>query len=207
LRALVNNAGIGVSGPIEFISREDWLKQFDVNLFGQAAMTQSLLPLLRQYAARAESTARVIMIGSIAGRLAQPTLGPYCASKSALRTLSASLRMELRPQKIDVSLIEPGAIQSEIWNKGKEAGTKLGPDHPARKHYGKAIDAINAISAKSAKGAIPAETVARVVEKCITRRRPRTSILVGMDAKMGAALQWLLPESWFEAIVRKAVGF
>jgi NAD(P)-dependent dehydrogenase (short-subunit alcohol dehydrogenase family) len=205
LAGLVNNAGIGVVGPVEFVPPEEWRRQMEVNLIGQIAMTQAMLPMLRRHAQQ-YGTGRIVMIGSIAGRISQPIMGPYCASKRALAAVSDVLRLELRAQGIQTSLIEPGAIQSEIWRKGLESAAGIAPDSPSRRQYGALIDGIAAAASNAATGAVPALRVARAVERCLTRRRAPTRILVGRDAKIGAALKAWLPDRWFDALLRRVMG-
>jgi NAD(P)-dependent dehydrogenase (short-subunit alcohol dehydrogenase family) len=207
LRGLVNNAGIGVLGPVEFVEIDGWRKQFEVNLFGQIAVTQAMLPLLRRHvAARGAGAARIINIGSIAGRIGQPILGPYCASKHAMEALSDVLRLELAGQGVQVSLLEPGAIKSEIWRKGEETASGVPADAPARQNYGQLIDAIARIAKKSAANAPPAELVATVVERCLTSRRAPSRVVIGRDAKVAAILRRFLPDHWFDAIFLRAIG-
>jgi NAD(P)-dependent dehydrogenase (short-subunit alcohol dehydrogenase family) len=202
LAGLVSNAGIGVPGPIEFLTRDDWRRQFEVNLFGHVELTSALLPALRRHVAAAGAgAARIVFIGSIAGRVSIPILGPYSASKHALAATAGSLRMELRRQRIHVCLLEPGAIQSEIWKKGDEAGAAIGPDAPPRQLYGPEIDAIIASSRQSAADAIPADRVARVVHKCLTHPRPPARKTVGRDAFFAAMLRKILPERAFEKVL------
>jgi NAD(P)-dependent dehydrogenase (short-subunit alcohol dehydrogenase family) len=169
LRGLVNNAGVGVFGPVEFVSIDDWRRQFEINFFGQIAVTQAMLPLLRTAAAgagpRAASagTARIVLMSSIAGLVGQPILGPYSASKRALESLGDTLRLELASQRIEVSLVEPGAIRSEIWRKGQEAAQPVPQDTPMGRLYGRAVESVRAKAAIAERDAIPAERVAKVV--------------------------------------------
>ena len=206
LCGVVNNAGIGVHGPVEFVPMEDWRKQFEVNVFGQVIVTQAMLPLVRKYvSSNGYGSGRIVFIGSIAGRVSMPIMAPYCASKHAIAAIAGSLRIELAGQGIHVSLIEPGAIQSEIWRKGEEFAATIPPDAPARVNYGPMIDAVIVTSQKSAQGAIPAEAVAKVVERCLTAEKPPKRKLVGTDAMMAAIARRFLPEGWFEGMLRKAI--
>jgi NAD(P)-dependent dehydrogenase (short-subunit alcohol dehydrogenase family) len=203
LAGMVNNAGISVPGPVEFVPLDGWRKQFEVNVFGHIAVTQALLPLLRKHVAVAgKGSARVIFIGSIACRVTMPILGPYSGSKHALAAIAGVLRMELRDQGIRVCLIEPGAIQSEIWRKGDEFASTIPPDSPARQFYDNQINAVVATSRESAKNAIPADRVATLVFKCMTAPNPPARKVVGRDAHVAAALKWILPEKWFDAVLR-----
>jgi short-subunit dehydrogenase len=146
-----------------------------------------------------------VFIGSITGRVTMPVVGPYSASKHALVAVAAALRMELREQGIFVSLIEPGAIQSEIWRKGDEFASAIPPAFPARKLYGSQIDAVVAGSRNSARGAIPAERVARLIHRCLTSPHPPARKLIGRDARMAAILRQVLPEAWFDKVLMKVL--
>src|SRR4051794_35262517 len=115
LAGVVNNAGVAISGPIEFVSPDELTRQLDINVVGQVRVTQAFLRLLR------EGRGRLVNISSIGGRMALPLVGPYNASKFALEAVSDSLRRELRGQGIDVVVIEPGAIKTPIWQKGNAA--------------------------------------------------------------------------------------
>ena len=110
---MVNNAGFALAGPLELLSKTDLRKQLEINVIGQVAVSQAFLPLLRQ------ARGRIVNMGSIAGRAATPFLGAYCSSKSALESLSDALRCEVRPWGMSVSLVEPGAVQSEIWERSR----------------------------------------------------------------------------------------
>lgn len=205
LLGLVNNAGISVHGPVEHVPLSEWRRQFEVNFFGQIALTQAMLPSLRLGVSR-RGRARIVMMSSIAGRIAQPIIAPYNASKYALEAASDALRLEVRSQGIGVCLIEPGAIDTPIWAKAEANPGTFPPDHPARILYARAIDAVVNSARKSAKSAIPADRVARVVEKCLTRRHPRARYLVGADAHVGAAAKRLLPTAVLDAGMAWALG-
>ena len=189
LTGLVNNAGIGVGGPLETLALDDLRRQLEVNLVGHVAMTQAALPLLRQ------TGGRIVNIGSVGGRMALPYLGPYSASKAAMRSLTDSLRMEVRQFGIRVALIEPGAIATEIWRKGGESVEELDRelDDEERRLYGGALAAMPKVLRRMASGAIPPERVAKVVEHALTAPRPRPRYLVGPDAHVQAALVRLGP--------------
>jgi NAD(P)-dependent dehydrogenase (short-subunit alcohol dehydrogenase family) len=206
LAGLVNNAGIGVLGPVEFIPPQDWRRQFEVNVIGHVAITQAMLPHLRRHvASQGHGSGRIVFIGSVAGRVTIPTLGPYSASKHAIAAVAAALRMELREQGILVSLLEPGAIQSEIWRKGDETAGTIPPNAPVRELYGRQIDAVVRTSRKSAASAIPADVVAKLVHRCLTARRPPIRRTVGRDSMSAAIAQWLMPTRWFDKVLRKAL--
>jgi NAD(P)-dependent dehydrogenase (short-subunit alcohol dehydrogenase family) len=194
LFALVNNAGISVHGPVEHVPLSEWRRQLEVNLFGQIAVTQALLPVLRAgVAVHGHGAARIVMMSSIAGLIAQPIIAPYNASKFALEAMSDALRMEIRPQGIKVCVVEPGAIDTPIWAKAEADPGAFPPDHPARVLYAREIDAVVNEARKAAANAIGADAVAKVVAKCLTLRRPRTRYRVGKDAMIGAMAKMVLP--------------
>jgi NAD(P)-dependent dehydrogenase (short-subunit alcohol dehydrogenase family) len=145
---------------------------------------------------------RVVNVGSIGGRLAAPLMGAYNASKFAVRALTDSLRLELRPWAIDVVLIEPGAIATPIWVSGIAAGTRLrerlGPELEAR--YGPAMDALKARAETLAATGLPAERVAEVIATALTTVNPRPRYLVGRDAHIVAVIE-RLPDRWRDRIM------
>jgi len=190
LAGLVNNAGIGVGGPLEVVPLADLRKQFEVNVIGQVAVTQALLPLLRQ------GRGRIVNMGSIAGRATMPFMGPYSASKFALEALTDAMRMELQPWGIHVSIVEPGAIESRIWEKaGRSADEMEAAASPeAKAHYGEAVARVREAMAQAAQRAIPARVVAEAVAHALRTARPKTRYLVGPDARFRAVLAAWLPD-------------
>jgi NAD(P)-dependent dehydrogenase (short-subunit alcohol dehydrogenase family) len=202
LAGLVNNAGISVTGPVEFLPIDEWRHQLDVNLLGQVAVTQAFLPLLR--AARG----RIVNVGSIGGLFAAPMFGPYSASKFAMEAFNDALRRELRPWAMQVVMVEPGAIATPIWNKGvSTADDVLAGLPPATMElYGPVITNIRREALAMNQRGIPPERVARVVHHALTARWPRTRYLVGMDAKVQAFVARWLPTRLVDAVIGWATG-
>ncbi len=197
LEGLVNNAGIAVAGPLEFVPLQELRRVLEVNVVGQVAVTQAFLPLLR------EARGRVVLMSSISGRVAAPLMGPYAASKFALEAIGDALRRELAPWGIEVSIIEPGNIQTPIWRKGIAWGEALKEQLSAEatQLYGGAIDGIlRYIRGQDGRGLHPNE-VARVVEQALVSARPKTRYVVGRDAKAGALLARLLPDRWVDRFI------
>jgi NAD(P)-dependent dehydrogenase (short-subunit alcohol dehydrogenase family) len=196
LAGLVNNAGINVSGPFEAVPLEDWRRQFEVNLFGHLGITQALLPAL--LAARG----RIINVGSIGGRMSLPFLAPYSASKFAMHAWTDALRLELRPHGVKVSLVEPGAIATPLWDKGNAAATAridaLSDEHRLR--YGRQMNGALKAAAMSEGHAIPAARCAKVIVQAVTASRPRGRYLVGPDARLQAAIA-VAPTAVFDRVV------
>ncbi len=207
LAGLVNNAGISVNGPVELLTREDWRRQYEVNVFGQVMTTRAMLPLLRTHvAATCPGAARIVMISSIAGRVGQPVLTPYSSSKFALESISDGLRLELASQGIRVSLVEPGAIQSDIWAKAQSNVQAMSLTDPISARYAPMIQGVAKLAQKAAADAIPASKVAEVIERCLTSSRPPIRQLVGRDAKIAATFKTILPTRMFDGAIAKAFG-
>jgi NAD(P)-dependent dehydrogenase (short-subunit alcohol dehydrogenase family) len=209
LQALVNNAGVAVAGPLEFLPLDELRRQLEINVIGQIAVTQACLPLLRR--ARAADGAdgragRIVFMSSISGRSALPFTGAYGASKHAIEAAADALRVELHPAGLSVSLVEPGTIATPIWATALEAGNRnierMPPD--LMRYYGHAIEGMRRRAGRGLAG-LPPEKVAEVVVHALTARRPRTRYLVGRDARVRAMLKALLPDRWHDRIVLSRV--
>jgi NAD(P)-dependent dehydrogenase (short-subunit alcohol dehydrogenase family) len=201
LAGLVNNAGIALGGPLEVLPVDEFRRQLEVNLVGQVAVTQAVLPQLRR------ARGRIVLISSIGGRLAVPYLWPYNASKWGLEAIGDALRVELRPFGIKVALVEPGAIATPIWGKGNETADRLRGLMSAEQEqaHGEALDRFTAARPADIAG-LPPERVAEVIEHALTARRPRTRYLVGRDAKLRACLHDLLPDRAWDALLARTMG-
>ena len=199
LAGLVNNAGIGVVGPLELIGIEQFRRQLDVNVTGQLAVTQSVLPMLRR------ARGRVVMIGSIGTRFTPPFIGPLAASKSALTTLSTALRQELAPFDIRVVLVEPGSIRSEAVGKldtdAQQVLSQVSPDSQAL-YQDAFLHLVGFFSALHHKGS-PPDVVAKTVERALTIPRPRPSYLAGKNARRMALAAAVLPPAAQDALRRR----
>lgn len=190
LDGLVNNAGVTVQGPLEHLALDDLRLQLDVNVVGQIAVTQALLPALRK------ATGRIVFMSSIAGRAGSlPLIGPYSASKRALEALAESLRVELLPWDLKVVLIEPGSIATPIWSKGDATFDDLYDELPpeGQQRYGEALKRARKVAAQTGDRGIPPERVADRVEQALTSARPRFRYLVGIDAKARAYMEPVVP--------------
>ena len=203
LAGLVNNAGIGLSGPLELLPLDELRKQFEVNVLGQIAVTQAALPLLRR------RRGRIVNIGSVGDRLSIPFGSALCGSKSAFAAMSDSLRLELAPFGIHVCLIEPGAIATPAVDK-----TLGDPERPFRDVSPEAASRYRTLFHGFTEGAIarerrgsPPEVVAHAVLEALTARRPRAKTLVGKDSRMLATLAWLLPTPMLDRVRQRVLGF
>jgi len=184
LVGLVSNAGIAVPAPLEYLPLEHFRHQLEVNLVGQLAVVQAVLPALRR------SRGRVVVVGSIGDRIATPMLGAYNASKFGLLGLTDSLRAELAPSGIRVMLIEPGVISTRIWNSGRVRGEELLAAAPpeATTHYQSQIDRIRTDADRAGDHGLPPSAVADVITKAMTTNNPRPRYLVGRDAHIAAVI-------------------
>lgn len=180
----MNNAGIAIAAPLEFLPPDELARQLDVNVVGQVCVTQAFLPALR--AARG----RIVFVGSVGGRSALPFLGAYAASKFALEAITDSLRVELAPWRMHVSIVEPGTIATPMWTKPQRAVQEMPPE--VAELYGERIEKFRSLAQRRSAGkGIPPEEVAKAIEHALTATTPKTRYLVGRDAKRRARLQRL----------------
>jgi NAD(P)-dependent dehydrogenase (short-subunit alcohol dehydrogenase family) len=202
LAGLVNNAGIVVAGPLEFLPLSELRKQFEVNVLGQIAVTQAFLPLLRH------ARGRIVNMSSIAGRVAFPYLGPYSASKYAFEALSDALRIELLPWGISVAVVEPGDVATPIWKKSTAAAQETARSFPAQAMdlYGHSLEAVTKASEKTAAAAFDPVHVARAVEHALTAANPKTRYLVGSGVRLRAILKKMLPDRLFDRLIIRHIG-
>ncbi len=202
LDGLINNAGVAIPGPLETLPIEDFRRQIEVNLTGQVAVTQAMLGHLRQ------ARGRVVFISSIGGRIAFPLTGAYHASKFGIEAVGDVFRQELRPWGISVSIVEPGSIDTAIWERGEREADEVGERaHPDQEDlYGKAIASYRKVARHLAKRGIAPEKVAETVEQALSASQPRPRYLVGLDAKVQVRLKPLLPTPIFDWVVARAMG-
>lgn len=201
LDALVNNAGIGgVAGPLELVSEEALRRQFDVNVFGQVAITRALLPALRR------AHGRLVLVSSIGGRVAMAFSAPYAASKHALEAFGDTLRVELRTSGVQVALIEPGSVATAIWDKTRAESDRLSIPAELQEQYGNVPAAMDKALLKTGKRGVPPEQVAETIHGALTARRMKARYVVGRDARAMLLAKSVLPDRWFDAIARRALG-
>lgn len=196
LDGLVDNAGIAVASPLEYLPLAELRRQLEVNVVGQLAVIQAFLPALR--AARG----RIVIVGSIAGKSALPFLGAYAMSKHALEAMADSLRLELAPDGVHVALVEPGTIATPIWSKPQENVDALPEEAIAR--YGSRMEAFRTVASARAAKAAPADKVAAAIEHALTTERPKTRYLVGRDAKIRSTIE-KLPDRLRDRILTRAL--
>lgn len=202
LDAVVNNAGIGVLGPVEAVSIPDFRRQFEVNLFGPVAVTQAVLPRIRA------SKGRIVFISSTGGRAPVLMEGAYCASKFALEGLADVLRVELRPWHIDVTVVEPGPTDTGPWRQIQsmldDMEHSMSSTH--RELYAQHIRGIRKLVATLQARTAPPDLVARVVERALTARRPRARYAAGAQAKAMVTMNAVLPTRLNDAVGARLLG-
>jgi len=194
LVALVNNAGVPAAGPLELVHLDEFRRALEVNLIGVVAVTQAFLPLLKR------ARGRIVNISSVSGRVAMPFMGPYAASKFALEAVSDSLRRELLPFGVDVIVVEPGSVQSRIWDKVQAMDLSRYGGTP----YERVLPRIRDVAVRSGAEGLPADRVARAVAKALIARRPPARILVVASVLSQKLLEWL-PDRWLDWLIGRGV--
>jgi NAD(P)-dependent dehydrogenase (short-subunit alcohol dehydrogenase family) len=209
LQALVNNAGVAIAGPLEFLPLDELRRQLDINVVAQLALTQALLPLLRRSRASSRGdhrAGRIIFMSSVSGRSALPFIGAYAASKHALEAAADALRVELQPFGLRVMLVEPGVIATPIWETARQAGLsnleRMPPE--VQQYYGRQLAAMEARALRGVQG-LPPERVAEVVAKALTTKRPRSRYVVGNDARARIALETFMPTRVRDALINMVI--
>lgn len=197
LHALVNNAGVQVNAPVEALPMAEWRRVFEVNLFGHIAVTQALLPALLR------SRGRVINISSIGGKYAMATYGAYAGAKFALEAVSDSLRREVAPLGVQVVVVEPGGVRTEIAARGiataNDLAARMTPEQDER--YGGLVRANNRLMASGTASGLTADAAARVIARAVTARRPRTRYTAGRDAALIMSLGRLFSDRTVDRIL------
>ena len=198
LDGLVNNAGVIVQGPLEEVPAVELRRQFDVNVLGQMAITQQVLPMLRT------ARGRIVNVGAPTGRVAIPLMGPIGASKAAFHSLNDALRMELRHQGIAVSLVVPGALETEIFAKAAAAAQAAGPaSAEAERVYAPVVKAATERMADMKPK--PVAATVEAIRSALTERGPKARYTVGSDARQ-LELVRRLPTRLRDRAVMAAVG-
>ncbi len=201
LNGLVNNAGAPYGGAVELLEIDELRRLLEVNVVGQVAVTKALLPLVR--AARG----RIVFVGSVNGVLAPPFLAPYSASKHAIEAIGESLRVEMRPFGVEVSIVEPGAVKTPIWEKARRVGDEAiaAMSSEQRALYGARTEDFTRAALRGAERGVAPEKVAKAVTHALGARRPRTRYLVGADAHTQVLLRRMAPDRLRDRIIDRLI--
>ncbi len=194
---LVNNAGYGSYGALEDVPMDEARRQFDVNVFALARLTQLVLPHMRS-----RRSGRIVNISSMGGKIYEPMGSWYHSTKFAVEGLSDSLRMELRPFGIQVVVIEPGAIKTEWAGISADNVRARSAGGPYAQQAGQVGAVLDAGAGETARGSDP-RVVADAVVKAATARRPRTRYAIGLGAKPLILLRRVLPDRGFDFLMRQ----
>jgi NAD(P)-dependent dehydrogenase (short-subunit alcohol dehydrogenase family) len=202
LDAVVNNAGIVVSGPLETLSADDLREQFEVNVVGAVALTNLVLPRLRQ------ARGRIVFVSSLSGLVSTPMTGAYNASKFAIEAIADAWRLELRPWGVKVVLVEPAMTDTDLWRNAPETleadASELSAEH--RDLYGKHLDGMRKVIPRIQKLAKPVDTVTATIERALTATRPKARYPVGVDVRVQAALSGVTPTRMMDALNGRLTG-
>ncbi|ENQ3076911.1 SDR family oxidoreductase [Bacillus cereus] len=192
---LVNNAGYASGGFVEEIPLEEYRKQFETNVFGAIAVTQAVLPMMRK-----QKHGKIINISSISGKIGFPGLSPYVASKYALEGWSESLRLEVKPFGIDVSLIEPGSYNTNIWEIGQKLAESPSESKSPYKEYMKKIEQ-HIHNGNESLG--DPQDVAEKIVSIAQSQHPTLRYPIGKGVKLMVLIKNILPWKWWEFLVLK----
>ena len=198
LRALINNAGIAINAPVETLPLAEWRRQFEVNLFGHIAMTQALLPALLI------SSGTVVNISSVGGKVVLPTYGAYAGSKFALEAVSDALRREVAELGIKVVVVEPGAVKTEMAERGIATAEGLMANMTAAQlaRYDDLAATVTAQARSFIDTGVSAEHAAKVIARAATTSRPRTRYTIGRDAAILLRISRVVSDRVLDGIIR-----
>jgi NAD(P)-dependent dehydrogenase (short-subunit alcohol dehydrogenase family) len=194
---LVNNAGFAMAGFAEDIVLSELREQFETNFFGHVAVTKAVLPAMRT-----QRSGHIIMVTSIAGRTAHPTLSSYSSSKFALEGWTEALRMEVRSLGVRVVLVEPGAYDTDIWHRNAKIGQRAFDGSSPNAERGRRFR--DHVQSGGVKKADPHD-VAKLIARIAADPNPKLRYLAGRDARLQLTMKTLLPWRWYERLVTKAV--
>lgn len=201
IAGLVNNAGIAVMSPLEFIPMGDLRQQIEINTIGQVAVTQAFLPLLRK------AKGRILNISSLSGTMVFPYMGAYAASKHGLEAITDALRQELYRWGIDVISIEPGSVETPIWCKEEQSARQRVNSFPpeAEELYGTQLRQMERVINRTGHRGMPVRQISEIIYEALIVKKPKPRYFI---VKRGWRMRLLrvLPERWRDAILRRAMG-
>jgi NAD(P)-dependent dehydrogenase (short-subunit alcohol dehydrogenase family) len=201
LAGLVNNAGISIGAPLEYLPPEALRRVLEVNVVGQVSTTQAFLPLLQL------RRGRIVFVSSLAGRVASPLTGAYCASKFALEALSDAWRMELSGTGISISVIEPGSVATPIWNKSLASSSAVfdGMPEAGRRRYQRLTEGMTRWAERSSRQGIPMDEVTDAVMHALTAEPPKTRYAIGKGSRLYVLLRFL-PDRVRDRLILRTLG-
>jgi NAD(P)-dependent dehydrogenase (short-subunit alcohol dehydrogenase family) len=200
LDALVNNAGIAVTGPLEYLPLDELRRLLETNVIGQLAVIQAVMAQLRG------ARGRIVNVSSIGGRMALPLYGPYSSSKFAVEALSDALRREQRDVKVIV--IQPGAVATPIWDRGIATADAIWDAVPeeGKRRYGALVTSLRERAKQLGTEGMPPEDAAAVIIHALTTEKPRARYLIGREAKIQATIARLMPDRVADALLARLLN-
>ena len=199
--ALINNAGIAVPGPLQFVTESDFEKQMDINLKAVRRITNTFLPLLGTSPDFKGTPGRIINISSISGLFSSPFNGVYSISKHALESMTDVYRRELRRYGIKVLAVEPGPIKTKIWGKNLNSMAKF-----ADTDYYDILQKADKMIENSEKNALPVTRTSNVILKCITKKHPKTRYIVHKNAFVFKIVANYLPDKLVDWFIHRSLS-
>jgi NAD(P)-dependent dehydrogenase (short-subunit alcohol dehydrogenase family) len=202
LWGLVNNAAIAFGGPLEFMPIDKFRQIFEVNVFGLLAVTQAMLPLVRQ------ARGRIANVSSTASLISAPFHGPYTATKLSLNGITEVLRLELRPFGVQVANVICGSIHTPMWKSGAQQTQAISKSYPPEERflYGERHRKMGEYFFALGDKGIPVEKPARAISHALTAKRPKRTYLVGGDTLLYEAGRRFLPGKLVDRIVLRTLG-
>jgi NAD(P)-dependent dehydrogenase (short-subunit alcohol dehydrogenase family) len=197
LDVLVNNAGIGIGGPLELLTSDELREQLEVNFIGQIAVTRSMLPLLR-----ASRGPRIVFVSSVAGRVAFPFAGAYSASKHALEAAADSLRNELADEGFAVAVVEPDSTSTRIWSKAEHRLAELESRDGAGRYADRLSAFVGVLRDQDRDGRDP-QAVAKSVEHAVLSSKPSSRYPIGLPAQVATRVRGMVPDRLFDLLARR----
>jgi NAD(P)-dependent dehydrogenase (short-subunit alcohol dehydrogenase family) len=198
LQGLVNNAGIAVSSPMEFVPIDELRNQIEINFIGVVALTQACMPLIRI------GKGRIVNISSISGMFSYPFVGPYSASKFALEAFTNSFRRELLMAGIHVASVQPGNVDTPIWDSSYMKADEISKNFPAEAHQHYPFYFPTLLDKKDGqdkKGMSPQKVVDKI-NHALFSKRPKTKYPVGNTAIFFSTIGKFIPDKFFDSIIK-----
>lgn len=202
LVAVINNAGMVSAGPIEILSLDEFRKQFEVNVWGGLSVIKEMLPLMRRF------KSKLINMGSLTGFIPVPFLGAYSMSKHALHAMSVVLNIELADFGIQVTCLEPGSVQSAIWDKSGESAINVLNKSAAHHQiaYAGFRNVVGSTLSRQKRMAIHPERISNFILGLLKKKKLRPFYRVGVQSRALAFLDWLLPMTWLQKVLQKSLS-
>lgn len=201
LAGLVNNAGVAVAGPLLLLPVQDFRRQIEINLIGVVIVTKAFAPLLGVDPQLEGAAGRIVNIGSVGGRIANPFISPYNASKFAIEGLSEGLRRELLLFGIDVIVVAPGAVATPIWRKAEHIDVSPYADTP----YAAALERLRKYMQAIAQKGLPPERIGETVLQALTATKPKVHYTIS-PTPMQHWLARTLPKRVVDRMIGKRLG-